>query len=52
MDGSDGAHEDTTILVQIEEVKSGIRVLPFVTKQLSCDHKTELAYFQGLSQGP
>ena len=35
MDGSDGTREDTedtTMLVQIEEVKRGIRTLPFVTK--------------------
>jgi hypothetical protein len=35
MDGSDGTHEDTqdtTRLVQIEEVKRAIRALPFVTK--------------------
>ena len=32
MDGSDGTREDTTMLVQIEEVKSAIRTLPFVTK--------------------
>ena len=34
MDGNDGTHEDTedtTILVQIEEVKGGLRTLPFVT---------------------
>ena len=29
---SDGTHEDTTMLVQIEEVKRDIRVLLFVTK--------------------
>ena len=28
----DGTREDTTILVQIEEVKRVIRTLPFVTK--------------------
>jgi hypothetical protein len=35
MDGSDGTHkdtEDTTTIVQIEEVKRAIRVLLFVTK--------------------
>jgi len=35
MDGSDGTHkdtEDTTMIVQIEEMKRGIRVIPFATK--------------------
>ena len=32
MDGSDGIREDTTMLVQIEDGKSAIRVLSFVTK--------------------
>ena len=32
MDGSDGTREDTTMFVQIEEAKSAIRALPFVTK--------------------
>ena len=29
---SDGTREDTTASVQIEEIKSAIRALPFVTK--------------------
>ena len=32
VDGSDGTREDTTMFVQIEDVKSVIRTLPFVTK--------------------
>ena len=29
---SDGTREDTTVSVQIEEIKRAIRALPFVTK--------------------
>jgi hypothetical protein len=47
MDGSEGTHEDTedtTMLVQIEEVKRTIRVMPFVTKLSSVDvHKDKAA---------
>jgi hypothetical protein len=47
MDGSDGTHEDTqdtTRLVQIEEVKRAIRALPFVTKLSPVDaHKDKTA---------
>jgi hypothetical protein len=43
MDGSDGTREDkedTTMLVQIEEVMCDIRSLPFVTKLSPVDtHK-------------
>ncbi len=43
MDGSDGTREDTedtTMLVQIEEVNRTIRALPFVTKLSPVDtHK-------------
>ncbi len=37
---SDGTREDTTMLVQIEEVKRVIRAIPFVTKLSPvCTHK-------------
>jgi hypothetical protein len=47
MDGSDGNREDTedtTMIVQIEEVKRTIRVLSFVTKLSPVDaHKDKVA---------
>ena len=47
MDGRDGTREDTedtTMLVQIEEVKRTIRALPFVTKLSPVDaHKDKAA---------
>ena len=47
MDGSDGTREDTedtTMLVQIEEVNRTIRALPFVTKLSPVDaHKDKTA---------
>jgi hypothetical protein len=33
---SDGTHEDTTVSVQIEEIKRAIRGLPFVTVTGTC----------------
>ena len=51
MEGSDGTCEsttDTTILVQIEEVKCAIRKLPLLTVFLSREHRTKLACLQEL----